>query len=272
MSEFIISPSELARLKAMTRGNTHWTYTGKLDLVWINLIDSREYTVTVVWWKDYQYDYKRELHAISALRDSNPYIVKYFGAWREKGLLFIQTENQSDSLATKHSKTKITNTELMKVITDIIGGIEYLHSKAIYNLDINLESIFLSETGYFKLNWFKYCVKLPASSSSIDEFQNTLDQKLHDIQMLGKTLLELMLQRTIDMQSESLTELYNFHSESITENYACSNLLKLLMNPDETIINKSYTKILQPAASKESVLFAAWQKLTKAFAQSILNL
>ena len=233
-SEFYIPSHQPSQIELNKASSDNFKYTGKLNLISNNRIDNRAYTVTAISSQDYEHDYINELHAMSALRDSNPYIVKYFSAWRENGLMFIQTELQNDTLLTKHSRNLINNKELIKIISNVTAGIEYLHSKGICNLDINTSSIFLSETGFYKLNCFKNCIK---SNDILDEEIN--NYKCNDYRKFAKTVLELILKREISSGLDDLIHVYNENYTILKSQYDCMELVHNLIQKQVSHLKNS---------------------------------
>lgn len=149
MSEFIVDDLEKQICDEASKGE--FGYTGKFTLRASNVIDGKDYSVIVIDPQNYEGDHMKIIYSLSALRDGNPYVCKYFGSWREEGLFFVQTE-KSENLFTD---VQPTNEHLSKLVKDVLMAIEYCHRKGISGLSISLSSIFLSETNHFKLKSFE---------------------------------------------------------------------------------------------------------------------
>mmetsp|Transcript_24731 Transcript_24731/g.27390 ORF Transcript_24731/g.27390 Transcript_24731/m.27390 type:complete len:120 (+) Transcript_24731:148-507(+) len=114
------------------------------------------YTIAVIDKEVYKGDYMKGMHALSFIRDGNPYVCKYFSSWIEHGLFFIQTERTDQTLSKMLKENLLENDKIAQLIKDIFGAIEYCHIKGLVNLNISMDSIFFTNDR-FKLNSFESC-------------------------------------------------------------------------------------------------------------------
>lgn len=128
---------------------------GKFHLICENKVDRNTYSVTVIDSANYEGDYKRDIYRLSSIRNGNPHILKYFGCWKEQGLVFIQTEQYTQTLEKLLIDGTIKPSERQKVVVDIYNAIEYCHSKGMVDIQITKSSIFLSN-GNYKLNTLEF--------------------------------------------------------------------------------------------------------------------
>ena len=81
------------------------------------------------------------------------HVVRYYNSWVESGHVYIQNEFcQGGSLSQKMKalrKTgeKFSETELRKMLVQILKGLQYIHNKQLVHLDMKPDNIFISTEG-----------------------------------------------------------------------------------------------------------------------------
>lgn len=157
-SEFIIEDLEM-QICAYHTGSDSKKNTGKLELIWNNIIDNQAYAITIIDPERYEGTAMNAVYALSAIRDGNPYVCKYFGSWKEQGMVFIQTETCDKTLKNLFINSAPKQTQLLQLVKEGMSGIEYCHRKGLAGLNISLETIFFSETKHYKLKSLENCIK-----------------------------------------------------------------------------------------------------------------
>lgn len=161
--DFLVKELEMPLPNGRNLNQGEAKQTGKFHLICENKIDRNTYSLTVIDTDVYQGDYMKDISCLSSIRNGNPHILKYFGCWKEQGLMFIQTEQYTQTLEKLLKNNSISNEGRQKVVTDIFNAIEYCHSKGMTEISISKHSIFLSN-GRYKLNTFEL-LKSPNSDS-----------------------------------------------------------------------------------------------------------
>lgn len=188
-------------------------YSGKLELTCKNKIDKSVYSITIVDPELYKGVFMNYIYALSAIRDGNPYVCKYFCSWKEQGLIFLQTEKCDKTLSNLFSKASPTDKEILKMITEVMSGIEYCHRKGLANFDISMESIFISETQHYKFKGMENCAKKEMdtfNSQQVKEFSKMKAKDIDDFCLVINSLFDSKnLLSKIDEHSEILEAMYN---------------------------------------------------------------
>ncbi|CAI2385097.1 unnamed protein product [Moneuplotes crassus] len=155
LGDFQIKELEMPLPESMISNSEAKKCPGKFHLICENKVDRNTYSVTVIDSENYEGDYKKDIYHLSSIRNGNPHILKYFGCWKEQGLVFIQTEQYTQTLEKLLLSGTIEPSERQKVVVDIYNAIEYCHSKGIVDIQISKSSIFLSN-GNYKLNTLEF--------------------------------------------------------------------------------------------------------------------
>ena len=79
----------------------------------------------------YKKDFKNYIYGLSALRDGNPFVCKYFGSWKEGSIYFIQTESTENTLKRLFEASPPSEEAISQLIKEALGGIEYMHAKGV---------------------------------------------------------------------------------------------------------------------------------------------
>ena len=99
-----------------------------------------------------RYDEKMALNEVfaHAALMKHKHVVRYYNSWVESGKVFIQNEFcKGGSLSHKLKMLKKTDdrlaeTELRKILVQILKGLQYIHNKQLVHLDIKPDNIFIS--------------------------------------------------------------------------------------------------------------------------------
>jgi len=95
----------------------------------------------------------REVYALAALGD-NKHVVRYYSAWVEQNILYIQTEylpGSSIGEAWKAGNLVFDEDEIRELIFQVASGLNHFHSQQLVHLDIKPENLFLTEDGIYKI-------------------------------------------------------------------------------------------------------------------------
>jgi len=82
--------------------------------------------------------------------------VRYYDAWFENDILFIQTEfcergTLADLAQTTH---EFTEQELLNILAQVARGLRHFHSLNLVHLDIKPENIYIASNGLYKIGDF----------------------------------------------------------------------------------------------------------------------
>ena len=106
-----------------------------------------------------------------------------------------------------------TDKEILKMIKEVMSGIEYCHRKGMANLDITMDSIFISETQHYKFKGMEKCVKKEMdtySSQQVKEFSKMKAKDIDDFCLVINSLFDSKnLLSKIDEHAEILESMYN---------------------------------------------------------------
>lgn len=88
----------------------------------------------------------REVMAAAAMQAS-PYCIRYYQAWVEDGLLFMQTDLcEGGTLRTFMDNTEdIDENTIWRFFADILLGLNHIHNNNMLHLDLKPDNVFLSE-------------------------------------------------------------------------------------------------------------------------------
>ncbi|KAI9905385.1 hypothetical protein PsorP6_014353 [Peronosclerospora sorghi] len=96
----------------------------------------------------------REVQALAALSSSN-HVVRYFDAWIEDDLLYIQLENLEGcslaSFVSKHAPQKVPEEVLCKLLCHIAEALFDMHSKKMVHMDVKLQNVLVGPGEVFKV-------------------------------------------------------------------------------------------------------------------------
>jgi len=95
----------------------------------------------------------REVYALAAMTD-NPYVVRYFSAWIEDDILYIQTElcEGGSIMSLWRNGMFVFDTERMReFIYQVASGLAIYHEKGLAHLDIKPENIYMTSHGAYKI-------------------------------------------------------------------------------------------------------------------------
>lgn len=193
-------------------------YSGKTEFNWTNVIDKKTYTVTIVDPQVYKGNFMNQVYALSAIRDGNPYVCKYFSSWREEGFIFVQTEKWDKIVAPLILNCQLNAERIVQLIKQVLYGIEYCHKKGLNNLEVSLNSIFISETGHFKLKWFEGC-QLNTDTTSSCELKHSIDSKAKDMDMFCWLVEELLCNKHISGEIKKHAKLKEMLQLLVTNNF-----------------------------------------------------
>ncbi|TMW56888.1 hypothetical protein Poli38472_002813 [Pythium oligandrum] len=188
----------------------------------------------------------REVQALAALSDSR-HVVRYFDAWIEDDLLYIQLEHcRGCSLASfvdQHKPHHVPEETLCKVLCHIAQALYDLHGKRMVHMDVKLQNFLVTAEEVYKLGDLG-TVALSDGSMEITEGDNRyLSRELlegnrsnlraGDIFALGASIYELALGTTLPNGGEEWQKirdgdltLFRQYSNSL------QHLIASMMHPD----------------------------------------
>ncbi|ETV94468.1 WEE/WEE1 protein kinase, variant [Aphanomyces invadans] len=146
----------------------------------------------------------REVHALVALSDSR-HIVRYYDAWIENELLYIQLEFMHGcSLATfLGDATHVSEATVRKVLKHLATALRDMHAMKVVHMDVKVDNILRHPTsGVFKLGDLGTVVPMDGSMEIMEGDNRYLSRELlegnrshlcqGDIFALGATMYELV--------------------------------------------------------------------------------
>ncbi|KAA8498701.1 Wee1-like protein kinase 1-B [Porphyridium purpureum] len=116
----------------------------------------------------------REVYALAALVN-NKHVLRYYSAWIEDELLYIQTEYLRGSSIVEGWKTGelvFDELEVCDLIFQIASGLHYMHSQKLVHLDIKPENLFRTSDGVYKIG----DLGLTTFSEEADEHESSTPQ------------------------------------------------------------------------------------------------
>jgi serine/threonine protein kinase len=130
-SEFIILNLDVDTDSKFHSKASEFGCTGKIEMMCKNLVDQRTYTITAFDAAIYKKDVKNYIYGLSALRDGNPFVCKYFSSWKEGSIYFIQTESSENTLKKLFKASSPEDETIAQLVKEVLSGIEYMHSKGV---------------------------------------------------------------------------------------------------------------------------------------------
>ncbi|KAG6584772.1 WEE protein kinase [Phytophthora cinnamomi] len=188
----------------------------------------------------------REVQALAALSGSN-HIVRYFDAWIEDDLLYIQLESlEGCSLAgfvNKYAPRKVPEETLCKLLCHLAQALYDMHSKKIVHMDVKLQNVLVGPGEVYKLGDLGTVAHLDGSMEITEGDNRYLSRELlegnrnnlraGDIFALGATIYELALGTTLASGGEEWQKIrdgdlvmFRQYSNSL------QHLIASMMHPD----------------------------------------
>jgi serine/threonine protein kinase len=131
-----------------------------------HILDQKEYAIKCI--KDCKESDFLEIRILSSLCHSN--IIRYYSSWIERGNLYFQMEYCVSTLRNYFHQPKRD----VRVITEILSGLQYLHSRDYVHFDLKPENILLDADGHVKLADFGYSKKILQNMRIQDGYEPTL--------------------------------------------------------------------------------------------------
>ncbi|KAG6967192.1 hypothetical protein JG687_00004406 [Phytophthora cactorum] len=188
----------------------------------------------------------REVQALAALSSSN-HVVRYFDAWIEDDLLYIQLENiEGCSLAgfvNKYAPHTVPEETLCKLLCHIAQALYDMHSKKMVHMDVKLQNVLVGPGEVYKLGDLGTVAHLDGSMEITEGDNRYLSRELlegnrsnlraGDIFALGATIYELALGTTLASGGEEWQKIrdgdlvmFRQYSNSL------QHLIASMMHPD----------------------------------------
>ncbi|KAG7390020.1 Mitosis inhibitor protein kinase wee1 [Phytophthora pseudosyringae] len=188
----------------------------------------------------------REVQALAALSDSN-HVVRYFDAWIEDDLLYIQLENLEGcslaGLVSKHAPYKVPEETLCKILCHLAQALYDMHNKKMVHMDVKLQNVLVGPGEVFKLGDLGTVAHLDGSMEITEGDNRYLSRELlegnrnnlraGDIFALGATIYELALGTTLASGGEEWQKIrdgdlvmFRQYSNSL------QHLIASMMHPD----------------------------------------
>ncbi|GJQ67448.1 hypothetical protein Trydic_g5113 [Trypoxylus dichotomus] len=132
-------------------------------------------------------------------------LVKFYLAWEEKNVIYMQLELCALSLAT-YTKTnhKLLNSQLWDIFIDMLRALQHLHDISLAHLDIKPDNIMMSEDGRYKLGDFGLLLDLNETPVSIGIKTGSSEG---DAKYLAKEILEGVYSHAADIFSLGISML-----------------------------------------------------------------
>eukprot|EP00871_Galdieria_phlegrea_P002199 jgi/Galph1/2980/GphlegSOOS_G1621.1 len=130
----------------------------------------------------------KEVYALAAMTD-NPHVVRYFNAWIEDDILYIQTELCEEGSVMslwRNGKLHFDNEAMRRFIYQVALGLAIYHDKGLVHLDIKPENIYITSDDVYKIG----DLGLTASSESEIISGYNLDLSEGDSRYIAPELLE----------------------------------------------------------------------------------
>jgi hypothetical protein len=118
--------------------------------------DGATYAVKVSWHpiKGERDQEARSREARALARCDHPHILRYFSAWVEDGLVYLQTEYCAGGNALKKPVGFWTPSRVAQLLHEMASALAYLHSRGMAHMDVKGENIYLTAADSFKLGDF----------------------------------------------------------------------------------------------------------------------
>jgi serine/threonine protein kinase len=125
--------------------------------------------------------------ALAALSES-PNLVRYYHAWVEADLLYIQTELCEGGNLHKYVEAgvRLPETQLTDILRQLAIGVHHVHQKNLVHLDIKPDNIY-EKSGVYKLGDFGLCMGV--SEDGTDGRSPLLDVSEGDSRYLAREIL-----------------------------------------------------------------------------------
>ena len=212
------------------------------------------------------YNKLKEVRCLSNL--NHPNIIRYNTSWIEKNKkelfqeinIFIQMELMDINLKEFLLKDNINNDNKEKIITNVISGIEYLHSQNIIHCDLKPDNILLNikeqNINQIKIADFGLVIEKGRNFNEINEYGNFIylppeseynNYTLkYDIYSLGIIIFEIIEEWNTDM--ERIQKIINFKNGKYINKYKLLNSMISKKQNDRPNIkllkNKKYSDFL----------------------------
>ncbi|CAI5725599.1 unnamed protein product [Hyaloperonospora brassicae] len=188
----------------------------------------------------------REVQALAALSSSN-HVVRYFDAWVEDDLLYIQLERLEGcslgSIVDKYAPQKVPEEVLCKLLCHIAQALYDMHSKKMVHMDVKLQNVLVGPGEVYKLGDLGTVAHLDGSMEITEGDNRYLSRELlegnrnnlraGDIFALGATIYELALGTTLASGGEEWQKIrdgdlvmFRQYSNSL------QHLIASMMHPD----------------------------------------
>uniref|UniRef100_K3X147 Protein kinase domain-containing protein n=1 Tax=Globisporangium ultimum (strain ATCC 200006 / CBS 805.95 / DAOM BR144) TaxID=431595 RepID=K3X147_GLOUD len=188
----------------------------------------------------------REVQALAALSNSR-HVVRYFDAWIEDDLLYIQLENcQGCSLGGMLDKFKphhIPEATLCKVLCHIAQALHDMHTKKMVHMDVKLQNVLVAEGDIYKLGDLGTVAHMDGSMEITEGDNRYLSRELlegsrtdlraGDIFALGATIYELALGSTLPSGGEDWQRIRDGDLAMFRQySNSLQHLIASMMHPD----------------------------------------
>eukprot|EP00698_Gefionella_okellyi_P010696 TRINITY_DN2787_c0_g1_i1.p1 TRINITY_DN2787_c0_g1~~TRINITY_DN2787_c0_g1_i1.p1 ORF type:complete len:756 (+),score=105.18 TRINITY_DN2787_c0_g1_i1:286-2268(+) len=182
----------------------------------------------------------KEVYALAAVGDC-PHVIRYYDAWFEGDVLFIQTEFCEKGTLADVADRRFAEQELLTVLKQIATGLRHLHSMNLVHLDIKPENIYIASNGFFKIGDFGLVSRADAREVSEGDSRYLCRELLNedwsnlpkaDVFALGMSLYELASGRPLPSQGEEWNAIRDGHIVLPGFSDAFVNLIKQLLHSD----------------------------------------
>lgn len=176
----------------------------------------------------------------------HPNCVRFFAAWEEQLILYIQIELCKYSLSQYADENhNIPESIVRNFLIDLLLAVEHLHDHNLVHLDIKPDNIFISKHNICKLGDFGLILDLSKSDTSdaiegdpryiAPELMRGVFTKAADIFSLGITILELASDLDLPRGGDTWHQLRNLEiPKAFTEgiSYQLFGVISQMMEPD----------------------------------------
>ncbi|GFY78624.1 membrane-associated tyrosine- and threonine-specific cdc2-inhibitory kinase [Trichonephila inaurata madagascariensis] len=176
----------------------------------------------------------------------HPNCVRFYAAWEEQQILYIQIELCKYSLSQYADENhNITETIVWNFLIDLLLAVKHLHDHNLVHLDIKPDNIFISKHNICKLGDFGLVLDLSKSDTSdaiegdprylAPELMEGIFTKAADVFSVGITILELASDLDLPRGSETWHQLRNLEiPKTFTRgiSYPLFGVISRMMEPD----------------------------------------
>jgi len=187
----------------------------------------------------------REIYAHSSQVD-NVHVVRYYNAWEQDDVLFIQTELCAGTLAAiREEQGPFTEERLCHVLVQLAAGLAYMHAHNLAHMDVKPHNMFWTERGVYKLGDFGLVTPADAAEHVIDEGDRRYlsremlqgdfkDITKGDVFALGLSMFELASDSPIPTEGEGYQALREGRFPPLPAGISprMGELLAAMMHPD----------------------------------------